>query len=223
MKCKEFADLVHEVVGRAGADPAVSIAVRAHAESCPSCGSRLIEARNLTEILHVAAVESRLLETPRHGEARLLNAFRREQVLAQDRSPRKRLFWRPMAAWGGGCAALVLLALALMGRIPGGLYPPAFHPSATSSGSKPSSLREVASSHLPASSSKINLSSGFVPVPFTGSSDPDDWGIVVRVRVPRASLADLGYPVQDAQGGGVVQADLLVGGDGWPRAVRIVP
>lgn len=64
--------------------------------------------------------------------------------------------------------------------------------------------------------------SDFVPVPFTGAIAPDDPGMVVRVQLTRASLAQLGYPVAEAPDDDLIQADVLVGEDGWPRGVKLV-
>ncbi len=47
-----------------------------------------------------------------------------------------------------------------------------------------------------ASESATYAASDFVPVPFTGTITPEDpGGMVVRVQLTRASLAQLGYPV----------------------------
>ena len=73
-----------------------------------------------------------------------------------------------------------------------------------------------------AQSSETVLASDFVPVPYSGGFAPGDSAVIVRVQVPRTALAELGYPVDETQGSGMVQADLLVGEDGWPHAVRIV-
>jgi hypothetical protein len=62
----------------------------------------------------------------------------------------------------------------------------------------------------------------FVPVPFTGSIDRDDPGMVVRVQLTRASLAQLGYPVAETPDEDLILADVLVGEDGWPRGVKLI-
>ena len=64
--------------------------------------------------------------------------------------------------------------------------------------------------------------SEFVPVPFTDAIGPEDPGMVVRVQLTRASLAELGYPVAEAPDEDLIRADVLVGEDGWPRGVRLV-
>jgi hypothetical protein len=62
----------------------------------------------------------------------------------------------------------------------------------------------------------------FVPVPFADRMGPEDPGMVVRVQMTRASLAELGYPVDEVYSSDLVRADVLVGQDGWPRGVRVV-
>jgi hypothetical protein len=64
--------------------------------------------------------------------------------------------------------------------------------------------------------------SDFVPVPFSDGMGPEDPGMVVRVQLTRASLAELGYPVAEAPDEDLIRADVLVGEDGWPRGVRLV-
>ena len=62
----------------------------------------------------------------------------------------------------------------------------------------------------------------FVPLPFTDEIGPEDLGMVVRVQLTRASLAELGYPLTETPDDDLISADVLVGEDGWPRAVRLV-
>ncbi len=61
----------------------------------------------------------------------------------------------------------------------------------------------------------------FVPVPFADEATADDPGVIVRVQLTRAALGKLGYQVEQGKGKELVQADVLVGEDGWPRAVRL--
>jgi hypothetical protein len=66
------------------------------------------------------------------------------------------------------------------------------------------------------------VASDFVPVPYTGGISADDPGMVVRVQLTRASLAQLGYPVADtASDDDLIRADVLVDQDGWPRGVKL--
>jgi hypothetical protein len=46
-------------------------------------------------------------------------------------------------------------------------------------------------------------------------------GSVVRVRMQRGALGDLGLPVNEERANEWIQVDLLVGQDGQPQAVRL--
>jgi len=72
------------------------------------------------------------------------------------------------------------------------------------------------------STSEAFVASDFVPVPFTAGIGPDDPGMVVRVQLTRASLTELGYPIAESPDEDLILADVLVGEDGWPRAVKLV-
>jgi hypothetical protein len=45
---------------------------------------------------------------------------------------------------------------------------------------------------------------------------------LVRLRLPRQALATLGFLLVDPEATGVVDVDVLVGEDGWPRHIRKV-
>jgi hypothetical protein len=58
----------------------------------------------------------------------------------------------------------------------------------------------------------------FIPLPYAPEFDPYEGGQVVRVSMPGASVRNLGLPVMVDR----VQADVLLGGDGVARAIRLV-
>ena len=62
----------------------------------------------------------------------------------------------------------------------------------------------------------------FVMLPYAPPLHARDWGQVMRVRVPRQSLRSLGLPLNEERIGERVPADLLLGEDGVPRAIRVV-
>ena len=45
---------------------------------------------------------------------------------------------------------------------------------------------------------------------------------MVRLRLPRSAVGQLGLAVSNEPGDGPVDADVLVGQDGLPRAIRLV-
>jgi hypothetical protein len=60
----------------------------------------------------------------------------------------------------------------------------------------------------------------FIPLNYTRNSSQD--GMVVRVEVSRASLIAMGLPLDAAHADGNVRADLKVGIDGVPLAIRLL-
>ena len=62
----------------------------------------------------------------------------------------------------------------------------------------------------------------FVQLPYADAIGPEDLGMVVRVQLTRASLAQLGYPVAETPDEDLILADVLVGEDGWPRGVKLI-
>lgn len=56
--------------------------------------------------------------------------------------------------------------------------------------------------------------------PYAGEAAGDAY--IVRVRVPRAAMANFGLPVRPELLDQRVEADLLVGGDGMTKAIRFV-
>ncbi len=228
MKCREFAGVVHELARREQMDPAVAAIARAHAEACPHCGCRLAEAERLAALVHTAAAESHRLSSPAGLETELLGAFRREQASRRNIQAHSRLGWRMALGWAGAGAAVALLGFVLLHRAPDHRPSPMVRASAEAPAVSTPAARQVAAVALPPVRSapvqarQTELTSEFVPVPYSGGLAPGDSAVIVRVQVPRTALAELGYPVDETQGNGMVQADLLVGEDGWPRAVRIV-
>ena len=228
MKCRDFAALAHELASRAQLDPAVAAIARAHAEVCPACACCLAEAEHLAGLLKSAAADTRLIGAPRRLEAELLESFRRETAARGTARSHFPLDWRGTLGWAAAAATLAFVVFLLLPRAPDRRPSPVVRtPEQTPVIAKAveratpqvqSPLQRPVAKPAP----RTELASEFVPVPFSGSLAPGDSAMIVRVQVPRAALAELGYPVDETQGSGMVQADLIVGEDGWPHAIRIV-
>ena len=63
---------------------------------------------------------------------------------------------------------------------------------------------------------------GFVPVPGAASLPPLESGRIVRYEVPVAALPTYGVEIVPDAAQRAVEADLLVGQDGYARAIRLV-
>ncbi len=232
MKCAEFAAIVHDLVRPGQADHALATIARAHAEVCPACSSRFAQAQSLAMLLREVSTESRSLSAPDPLEYRLLDAFQAQTPVSVPPSARTRraFLWPVVLAWAGSAAAVCAVAFVLLNRAPGHRPSPVARPvsvAVATSVNPPIPVRRPAvplpkSPSVSDKSSGQRLASNFVPVPFSGGLARGDSALIIRVQVPRSALAELGYPVDESQGSGLVQADLVVGEDGWPRAVRIV-
>ena len=62
----------------------------------------------------------------------------------------------------------------------------------------------------------------FVPIPYVLPPEPYERVEVVRMRLPVAELIAAGFRMQTADLGAEAEADVIVGQDGRPRAIRLI-
>lgn len=224
MDCAEFQEIVHELARNNAVDAVgESIAVRArlHAEICGDCAARLEEARHLAKAVATTAEDAKIWEAPAILEEQLAGAFRdhhRNLERARYRERRVRLRW---AEWIGlAAAAAVLVTIGAWTFSHGHAVKSGNSEATVSSTTNPSS------SGLARNTADVTQTADagedFVPVPYGENLSAEDSGFVVRVSMTRGTLESLGYPVDEANAGDVIQADVLVGEDGSPVAVRLV-
>jgi len=229
MTCREFDEAVHGFVRMELLDVSLREAVIEHAAHCDNCSQRMGEASVLAEVTEAAAGSLRELQAPPNVEASLLSAFRNQ------RRGRDTVVWRTFA-WAAAGAVVATLAAALwISSTRSEVQPsPAPRKDVSSQSREPLDATGPASSRTveTAPATELEVSNArttgaysladFVPVPFADRMGPEDPGMVVRVQLTRASLAELGYPVDEVYSSDLVRADVLVGQDGWPRGVRVV-
>lgn len=160
-------------------------------------------------------------QAPDTLEQRLLSEFHGRLSNSNSIRSRNSIPWMALAA-GFVVAATAALAWMILWN-PGAVQPPAMHEKFAFELSAPPRLDPpvfaVKKSHpQPATSSEVVTS--FLPLGF--SSSPADAYQVVRVQLDRSSLLQFGLPVNAELADRPVDADLLVGNDGMPRAVRFV-
>ncbi len=227
MTCREFDEVVHGFVRMELLDVNVREAALEHATHCEHCTERMADAAALLEVSEMVGRSARGVEAPPPVEASVLAAFR---------SHHRRALWRRRIDWAGvGAAAAVLLVFlwTANGRLNREPSPTPRKDVSSQSGMpldaktsiapEPGDAAPQTASEIPdAPVNEPYAASDFVPVPFTGSINSDDPGMIVRVQMTRASLAQLGYPVAEAPDEDLILADVLVGVDGWPRGVKLI-
>lgn len=236
MTCRQFDEVVHGFVRVELLDVNLREMALEHASRCSDCAERMAEATALADAAEVIGGEMRDEQAPPRVEA---------AVLAEFRSYHRRAVWRRTFEWatvGAVAAILLLFGWTFNGRSKERLQPPAGKDVSSKSQlpvdakldvkapavSQQNDATQGIEAKLPevsadeASVAETYAASDFVPVPFTGAIAADDPGMVVRVQLTRASLAQLGYPVADAPDDDLIRADVLVGEDGWPRGVKLI-
>ena len=229
MTCREFDEVVHAFVRMELLDVSAREAVIEHAAHCDNCAQRMGEAGVLAEVTQAVAASVRELGAPEDLEPVLRSIFRNQ------RWRRHVTLWRTFEWAAAGAAAAVLVMVLWMSSNRPKVQPsPAPKKDVSSQSRRPLDAQgpvvarpnETAEQSEPevttADAGEAYAMSDFVPVPFTDGISPDDAGMVVRVQLTRASLAELGYPVAEVPDEDLIRADVLVGEDGWPRGVRLV-
>jgi hypothetical protein len=229
MTCGEFDEVVHGFVYMELLDVNVREAALEHAAHCALCAERMADTTALAEASQVMGESTRGEQAPPQIEAALLSAFRSHY---RRKSWQRRLEW---AIIGAAAAVLLLFVWLGNGKQKAQSITTPHKDAASQSGaplqagvSEPSKLVSLTSANVAtntetvASANEAYLASDFVPVPYSGSIVADDPGMVVRVQLTRASLAQLGYPVAETPDEDLIMADVLVGEDGWPRGAKLI-
>jgi len=227
MTCRDFDEIVHGLVRLELLEVGLREEALEHATRCSECEERMAQARLLAEATELAASRAQEHRASPRVEAALLTAFR---------SRRHRATWWRTLEWATATAGAVALAgffwIAQYRSKETTAPPPGRGVSSQPRGPQDALGPDLSSPGSQDSAPETNVvrvaASGayeagdFVLLPFAGGIEPEDAGMVVRVQLTPASLAGLGYPVTEVSDEGLVRADVLLGEDGWPRAVRLV-
>jgi hypothetical protein len=228
MTCREFDEVVHGFVRMELLDVNVREAALDHTARCANCADRMTQAAMLAEASEAACGNLREQQTPAKVEAAVLAAFRQHH---------RRAAWRRSFEWAAvGAVAATVLALVWTFAGPSrGQSAPSPKKDVSSRTAGPldaqANVPAQPASAVPADTGVVSAGIGetlaaddFVQLPYADAIGPEDLGMVVRVQLTRASLTELGYPATDTMNpeDDLVSADVLVGEDGWPRAVKVI-
>jgi hypothetical protein len=233
MKCEEFEavglGLDHES-GAQGFDPTEYGAAIEHANTCALCAA-------LQESWQDVQIELQALrEATRDASAPLRVEMRLRQVLWAKRRAMKVRAFALTSVWVLASATLLILGMSWWNwRIAQENIPlqsvstyvssPAKGKVAADTNSATAASGEVVENGSSDSASATTLVAANDAEDFTllPGSLPQETGdaAVVRVRLQRGALGELGLPVNEERAGEWIQVDLFVGQDGQPQAVRL--
>ncbi|MGA3024502.1 MAG: hypothetical protein ABSF98_07020 [Bryobacteraceae bacterium] len=186
------AEWTSRLVDNARAGVAPSPGLREHLSGCPSCAGRWRNERVLTREMQILSDRAARHRPPQRGLDLVMREFERQRWAS-------RWHW---LRWVPAPAAALLVLVALLGiRHRDGVTP---------------MPRTVAMAAVPTEPSE----EGFVDVPYAPPLAPGEFVSVVREELEPAALVRMGLPVNGI-GDAPVVADVVVGEDGFPRAVRV--
>ena len=215
------------------------LAVETHVSTCPACAADLERHRDLTAALQALSAEAQAWSASPEIEQRLQAAFEAERTASVPPSESAPQTGRWVYALA--MAAIVALAVWIGSRAPRPPASPATasapSPAAAPAGRpplvSPPAVAARRSPERPAVSTSRRLRSRVAPARRVRSFEfvalpsavglPDfESGSVVRIQVPVAALSGYGVEIVPNMQKATVEADVLVGQDGQPRAIRLV-
>jgi hypothetical protein len=207
MTCTDrMAELVDCARGKTGQHTAPSPDLRAHLAECSRCAERWDTERRLTEEFGAMRLQATALAAPGPVPGVLMAQFAAMDFARRQKKSAAR-------SWGLALAAAAAVVLAVFaGQIAGTRS----HLHGT-----PALVTDAGPDAVEFSGDASELSSDdFLAVPYTPPLAQGELVRVVHADLAPEALASLGVDV-DPAGSGEVAADLVVGEDGIPRAVRI--
>jgi len=239
MNCEEFDEIVNCLARDQMMEASVKAKAQTHVTDCETCRARLKDERRLTVALRALAAESANAGASAACELTLMNLFDAETYRPVPQRARAR---RSYAV--GLVAALLLVTLGVSIWRAQFVKAPQLTPAVAFSGAintksvqlpvsaPPAEIqpernrRRRQTPGPPANRSPVKASdeiaTDFIPVTFGGSNGFEAGSQIVRVELPRSTLANFGLPVNMDRLDRPVKADVLVGVDGVARAIRFV-
>ncbi len=212
MKCEDFAGIVADLNREGVLHSLERTRALEHAGDCARCTQRLEEARGIEAALSDLVLETDAVGAPESVRQAILRELgaRASGTAAASRPPRvteRRPLWAWATATAAALAVTALVSSVLLRNAPG-------------------SSRDVAAptARTVASDAAVRTEGDgeFVPLQYGDLLADSDSFLIVRVRLDRSRLADLGLSVVTASDADTVPADLLLGQDGIARAIRLV-
>jgi hypothetical protein len=234
-ECVDFADILVSVARKEYPGHDSEAQFRNHLTGCAECRRKLRDQQALSAVFTTLAAE--YTDAPSPGLAVELNDHFKRQARIAKRGTHFRRAAIGIAA--AGLAAMLLIMLRTETKKP--LPPrapessiqatraPAPSPTPSVEASPQSPPSHVAKRHKPrrpasrpSPQPERELTTEFFAIPYSEPLAAAQQVDVFRVRMPRARLAQFGLPVDGSRLDSPVTADVAIGNDGAPRAIRFV-
>jgi hypothetical protein len=248
MNCQEFEQLVTGLAEGQLMDAATRARAVAHATECPRCDRRWQGEQVLSVGLRAFAASTAEAEAPARLKQALRAVFDEQAQSAPSvvvPFPARAQRW-PRWALAAAAALLVIIGVAalvwLRGAAPQrehivvstnpsptptpephhGTVAPQPDKVIAHAAPKPANRPKRMAPPAPQAeqANEKEVAAQFIPLGYAGNSSQD--GLVVRVEVSRASLIAMGLPLDASRAEGNVKADLKVGVNGLPLAIRLL-
>ena len=199
--CRQWAT---ELVEYARADVAPRRELREHLRVCAACEARWNSERNLSAHLHAAREAAAVCQPADAARERIMQQFARMH----------RHTVHPVLRWALAAAAAFVLIVAVGSVWRGGGWDVLQFARPTDSSTGISAGTETVEAEAP------EAGEDFVAVPYAPPLAPGEFVRVVHTELGPVELARMGVLV-NVMDAGEIPADVVVGEDGFPRAVRV--
>ncbi len=251
MNCKDFGSMIHVLVSRRVGDPTKQLEALDHAGHCLWCARRLDEENKLTERLQAFAGSLQGQRAPLRVEAELLRAFREKKPRegAPLLGLAWRRLWRGLS-WGMALAAIVATAWIVLIQWPrqrrgastpasriatsrpqvasdvakAGVTPGSSEGSALLKSDAKAQAAHIRNPPRPApEDSASETTTDFISLGTCDDSQCMEEATLVRVALPAEALLAFGLGADNEYApDALVQADVALGSNGVPFAIRFV-
>jgi predicted anti-sigma-YlaC factor YlaD len=207
MNCRHFKQILIDVAREELSASEDLESIRIHAENCPRCRNDFKQQQALSLILDAIATNSRKNPVSSTLPENLRKAFvshHQERFVTGKQNQASR-FW---------AVAAVLLIVAVAAALS--------HQVTHSGSSKTAALLNPLGTTHPSiqEDGSEQVATEFIPL-MEGDASWDTMQMV-RVRMPRSALLQLGLPMNETREDESILADVLVGDDGMPYAIRFI-
>ncbi len=235
MSCQSLHEAIVDIARGTEIGAGTRAAVDCHVGHCASCRVLMDRERQLSSGLRALAAASPA-GAPDAVERRLMEAFaRRHGVAGQQRSAQSSALWVAAALVVVAGGAAVSWSVAQRQRAPESAKPapivgtreihqPVQAPPVAAAANPQRELsvsRPRPSASRPRPSAPVRPAA-FVTLPSAVGLPEFESGEIFRMQIPLTSLPAYGIEIAPDARGTAVEADLLVGQDGQPRAIRLV-